>query len=70
MYMNVDMSIVLGTSVRFVLPCPWVKVSLVEETTKCHQKVKHSETDGHHEDQGQLLDRTAGPALLRWRSLR
>lgn len=45
--MNIGMSIVLGTRVRFVPPCPWVKVSLVEETTKCflplnhHQKVKH-----------------------------
>lgn len=41
MDMNIGMSTALGTSVRFVPLCPWVKVSLVEETTKCHQKVKH-----------------------------
>lgn len=41
MYINIGMSTVLGTRVRSVPPCSWVKVSLVEETTKYHQKVKH-----------------------------
>lgn len=41
MYINIVMGTVLGTRVRSVPPRPWVKVSFVEETTKCHQKVKH-----------------------------